>query len=425
MHPISRSFPVAVLALACALPAPGQVQLLKPQVIRFVGTKEYTPDELLSAAGVKKGQTYTADFFNQTAQKLLTVGVFEKVSFTFDGLDLVYTVGDNPELYPVIIDNLPFAPVTDPNAELRKRVPLYHGKVPAEGSMLDSVKRALEAMLAEEGVKTTVTALPAGEPKRKASAMKFHIDAPPIKTGDIRLVGVSDALSADMTKIAQHLSFDYSAKSQEAIERVIAGAYRDRGYAAVKVHVTRSGTPVAEADAIRVPFEAQVEEGHVYTLGSVQFGPSVPFALTDVAKTMPPRERITPQNLYPATVRSGVETLFKAKGYLDCSITMIPALDEAAGTVNYTIDAVPGPVYHLGLLKFENVSDAMRALLMRNWQLMPGDPFNESYVSSFIFMAQKNDPVLQRSLVGVKATYTAQADPDTRDVNVIVHLERQ
>jgi hypothetical protein len=103
---------------------------------------------------------------------------------------------------------------------------------------------------------------------------------------------------------------------------------------------------------------------------------------------------------------------------------MTPDVDDSAGTVNYTVDAVPGPVYHLGLLKFENVSDAMRSLLMRNWQLIPGDPFNESYVSSFIFMAQKNDPVLQRSLAGVKATYTAQADPDTRDVNVIVRLER-
>jgi outer membrane protein assembly factor BamA len=307
MHRIFRSFPAPILAFACALPAAAQVQLLKPQVIRFVGTQEYTPDELLAAAGVKKGQTYTADFFNQTAQKLLAVGVFEKVSFTFDGLDLVYTVGDNPELYPVIIDNLPFDSATDPHTELRKRVPLFHGKVPAEGSMLDSVKQALETMLAEEGVKTTVTAIPAGDPKRKASAMKFHIDAPPVKTGEIRLAGVSDALAPDMTKIAQNLSFDYSSQASVVIENAIANAYRDRGYAAAKVHVTRSGPPITTSDAIRVPFAVQVEEGRVYKLGSVQLGSSIPFALADVTRMMPPRERITPENRYPAVLRSSVE----------------------------------------------------------------------------------------------------------------------
>jgi outer membrane protein assembly factor BamA len=397
--------------------------MLKPQAIRFTGTQEYTQDELISAAGVKKGQTYTADFFNQTAQTLLGVGVFEKVSFTFDGLNLVYTVGDNPELYPVILDNLPFAPAINTDAELRKRVPLYHGKVPAEGSMLDSVKRALASMLAEEGVNATVSSIPGGDPKRKATSMKFLIDTP-VKTGDIHLTGVSDALSPDLSKATQQLGFDYSSRAADEIEAIITNLYRDRGYAAAKVHVAVSGAPVAAAVGIRVPFEAKVEEGHAYKLGSVQLGPSVPFAIADLGKVVPLRENIKPENRYPAAVRGGVVALLKDKGYLDCKVSMTPALDETAGTVNYTIEAVPGPVYHLGLLKFENVSDSMRALLMRSWQLMPGDPFNEGYVSNFMMMAQKNDPVLQRSLVGVKTSYSVQADPDSRDVNVIVRLER-
>jgi outer membrane protein assembly factor BamA len=425
MPRISRSLAVAALVLSGIVPLAAHGQLLKPQTIKFVGTQEYTPDELLVATGVKRGQTYTADFFNESAQKLLAIGVFEKVSFKFDGVDLVYSVGDNPELYPVVIDNLPLDPATDPNAELRKRIPLYHGKVPAEGSMLDSVKQALEAMLAEQGIKTTVAAIPAGVPKRKATSMKFHIDTPAVKIGDIHLTGVSDPLAGDMAKVANQLNFDYSPRAADGIENAIAVAYRDRGYAAVKVHATRSGAPIAAADAIRVPFDVQVVEGRVYRLGTVQLGSTVPFALEDVTRTMPAREHITPENRYSAAVRGAVETRLKARGYLDCSVTMTPAIDEAAGTVNYTIDAEPGPVYHLGLLKFENVSDAMRALLMRSWQMMPGDPFNEGYLSNFIFLAQKNDPVLQRSLVGVKAVYNVHADPDTRDVNVIVRLERQ
>lgn len=105
-------------------------------------------------------------------------------------------------------------------------------------------------------------------------------------------------------------------------------------------------------------------------------------------------------------------------------VTPRPLLNEAAGQVNYTVEIEPGPIYHLALLKFENVSDDLRKLLMRNWQMMPGDPFDESYVSGFILAAQKADPVLMRSLAGVKATYDVRADPQTHEVNCVLRLEK-
>ena len=90
----------------------------------------------------------------------------------------------------------------------------------------------------------------------------------------------------------------------------------------------------------------------------------------------------------------------------------------------YTVDVDPGPVYHLAFVKFDNVSDAMRSQLMRNWQMMPGDVFDESYVASFITKAREQDPILQRSLAGVKTTFNATADPQTHDVNVVIHLAK-
>ena len=89
------------------------------------------------------------------------------------------------------------------------------------------------------------------------------------------------------------------------------------------------------------------------------------------------------------------------------------------------MDIKPGPVYHLALLKFDNVSEELRKLLMRNWQMFPGDPFDESYVSAFIGKAQSSDPVLMRTLAGVKVSYDVQADPVSHDVNLIIRLERR
>jgi len=56
--------------------------------------------------------------------------------------------------------------------------------------------------------------------------------------------------------------------------------------------------------------------------------------------------------------------------------------------------------------------------------MLPGDPFNESYVANFISTVQQNDPVLRRSLSGVKTTFDAIADPQTHDVNVVIRLAK-
>jgi outer membrane protein assembly factor BamA len=422
-----RTFAGILLAFAFVLSSRAQEQLLKPQTIRFDGTQEYKPEELLAVAGVKKGNVYTASFLAQGASKLMSSGMFEKVSYKFDGADLIYLVSDNPDLYPVVIDNLPLDPAADPDAELRKAIPLYHGKVPSEGTVLDSVRQTLGAMLSQAGINAAVTAVPAGaDPHHKATAMKFRIDSPPVKIGEIRLSGVSDAVSGEIVRIARHVTLDYDLQhSAQQIEDSFTAAYRDRGYAGVKVHATRSANATASADAILVPFDVKIDEGRAYKLGSVQIAPGLPVKLDDVSKALMARERFTPETRYAAALRGAVVLFLKSKGYLDCSVTLTPSIDEGSGTANYTINAVPGPVYHLGLLKFENVSDDMRAALMRNWQLMPGDPFNESYVSGFIIVAQKSDPALQRSLMGVKASYDVRSDPETHDVNVVIRLERQ
>jgi hypothetical protein len=101
-----------------------------------------------------------------------------------------------------------------------------------------------------------------------------------------------------------------------------------------------------------------------------------------------------------------------------------PEFDEAASVVNYTVEIKPGAIYRLGLLRFDNVSDDLKKLLMRNWQMMPGDPFDESYVAGFLISAQKSDPVLMRTLAGVRPVYTVMADPQTHDVNCVIKLER-
>jgi outer membrane protein assembly factor BamA len=325
-------------------------------------------------------------------------------------------------MYDAVDDNLPLP--ADFHTTLRQTVPLFRGKVPSEGALLDQVKSALEAMLAGEGITAKVASIPAGDPGKKATSIKFRIDAPQVRTGDILLSGVSDTNRSDIEKAARGFSMAYdAANSPAAVEDVVRYAYMDRGYAAVKVHAVQSSSP-AVTDIVRVPFAVTVEEGRQYKLGQIQFSPAVPFTFDDVTRNIQ-RERLASDSAYINHVRAALAMRFHSRGYLDARTSVTPHLDDTAGIVNYAFDAVPGPQYHLGLVRFENVSDTMRSLLMRAWQMMPGDAFDESYVSSFLFNAQKSDPVLARSLVGVGATFNVHADPATHDVNVVIRLERK
>lgn len=423
-----RFFPPWLFAawLFCSSACIAQTVLLVPKNIHFEGSQEYTTADLLPVTGLKPGQTYDSDYLNQAAQKLMATGLFEGVSFKFNGVDLVYALTDSPNLYPVQIDNLPLQTGPALDAALRKRVPLYRGKVPSEGSMLDSVRQALDGMLADEGLPAHVTPIPAGEANTKATGMKFLINSPPVFVGDVTVEGASQEMTPKLTNQLRLGTRLYnSGKTPGDLASEVAMVYDANGYPVAQVHAVQNGRPTLVNGAIRVPFVVQIDAGKKYRLGKVELDSSVPVDIEDAEKLVGSRTRFTPENLYAHAVQGAVNIKLHARGYLDCVVQDHPQVDEAAGVVNYTITAKLGPVYHLGLLKFQNVGDTLRARLMRSWQMMPGDPFDDSYVGNFMFAVQKNNPELQRALAGVKTTYDVKADPQTHDVNVTIRLERQ
>src|SRR5208282_1076175 len=125
---------------AASLPADAQKFL--PKSIQFKGDPEYSDQELLAAAGLKKGTVLNVAEMKDHSQKLMDTGVFDTLSFKFDGQDLIYTLVLSTTLYPVRLENLPLAPGKELDAKLHDRFPLYHGKVPADGGLLEGVRGA-------------------------------------------------------------------------------------------------------------------------------------------------------------------------------------------------------------------------------------------------------------------------------------------
>jgi outer membrane protein insertion porin family len=414
------------LALVCAA-LPASAQKFQPKSIQFKGDPEYSDKELLAAANLKLGTVYTSAEMNDHSKALMDSGVFSNLTYKFDGVDLTYSLIPAPNLYAVRLENLPLAAGPELDAKLHDRFPLYHGKVPAEGGLLESIRSALEDQLAAQGVKATVTTTPFGVPgTRQVSAMNFSIASPPVRVGALALEGVSAAMATRVQAVADHQtgSLYDTANSAANLEHAFASFYADDGYAAVHVHAVSAGAPVISDAAVNIPFKVTVEEGHLYKLGAIHLPPDALVSQEEIDKAAGGQGYVVKGPTMRA-VWGLIATRYHSKGYLDFAMTPRPQLDEANSIVNYNVELTPGAVYHLGLLKFDNVSDDLRKLLMRNWQMFPGDPFDQSYVSNFILKAQTSDPALQRTLATVKVSYDVRADPTTHDVNLIIRLEHR
>ena len=421
----------AALLLLCTLPSiaqkktPPAQRKLPPKTIRFQGAPQYTQDELLAAAGLKPDARLTASDVKAHAKQLNDTGMFAVVRFANDSKGLLFTLTPATQLFPMHLDNLPLKLGKDLDERLHERFPLYHGLLPASGSMLEGISRLFEQMLAAQSIKATVdAAFTSGLGPQKVTAINFTITSPAVRIGNIQLSGVSAAMQAKANGlvISQTGNTFDTENSVLGLERAFEDLYQDQGYAAVEVGVTQIDPPIVSEQAIEIPFAVAIKEGGVYKLGSIDYPADALVPRAEVAKVLSkyPAGSGRPLDLYLLAVRDA----YHARGYLDCSVVSHPSFNEATHIVNYGLEVVSGDVYRMGTVQFEGAPDAMALKLKTAWKLAPGAAFDESYVSGFAALAQKKDKALSKWMQSVIITDDIKPDEAAHLVNVVFHFAK-
>jgi outer membrane protein insertion porin family len=410
---------------------PASAQKFFPQTIQFKGVPEYSNKELLTAAGLKTGTSIAYSDVKNHSQRLLDTGLFESSTFTFNGVDLVFTLIPAHALYPLRLENLPLTSGKELDAELHKRLPLYRGKVPFEGGVTEEVRQALVEMLAAKGIKATVTATAYTDQKLyEVTAMSYTITAPPVRLGEIHLEGVSTEMQTEVQVLAdRNRKTDYNTENSAGnIERTFATLYADEGYANVKVHAERLGNPVAGSEAIDIPFNVTVEEGRRYKLGSIHLPSGELLNQAEINKAAGAvSNKVEKQSVKGGvalrTVLLFVAGEYKSKGYMVCVVTPHPQFDETAGIVNYTLEVQPGPVYTMGKLTIENGADDLRAAMLAAWKMPAGAVFNASAIQTYY--SSQGNTALGRTFASANCKYKLTTNIDTHTVDVTLLLEKR
>jgi outer membrane protein assembly factor BamA len=420
----------AIFLLAVAPSTAAQTFI--PQSIQFKGAPEYSNQELQATVGYKKDTPIAYSEVKSHSQRLLDTGLFESASFTYNGVDLVFTLVPSTALYSVRLQNLPLTPGKELDAALHDRFPLYHGKVPFDGGLAEQVRQVLEEMLAAKGIKATVAATPYTDEKlHEVTAMIYAITNPPVRVGEIHLQGVSPEMQAKVKSIADRaMKTDYNTDNAAGnIEHAFALFYSDEGYAAVKVHAEKLGDPVVSSEDIEIPFNVIVEEGRHYKLGSIHLPSGDPLIMTEINNTAGSGSNsIETQSVTGGvTLRSAlfyVTGQYKSKGYMDCVVTPRPQYDDAAGVVNYKLEIDPGPVYTMGKLSILNGADDLRAAMLAAWKLPEGAVFSEKAIRDY-YTSQSDKTPLGRTFASAYCKYKLTLNDDTHTVDVALLLEKK
>jgi outer membrane protein assembly factor BamA len=180
---LSRSIRLlaACLCLA-ALPAFAQQFTAKSVVID--GTTPYSQADVRAAANLKPGVTFTQESLQKTAQDLQDTGAFSSVEASVDGPPQAMTVTLKiqarapSQMLEVTFVNFPWPPA-ELTAELHKRVPLFNGTLPEAGNLQATATAALQKMLAEKQINTSIaTHVLDPIPGHAGRVLEFRIDAP-------------------------------------------------------------------------------------------------------------------------------------------------------------------------------------------------------------------------------------------------------
>jgi outer membrane protein insertion porin family len=327
----------------------------------------------------------------------------------------------------VRLENLPLAPGKELDAKLHDRFPLYHGKVPADGGLLEGVRGALEEMLASQSIKATITAIPYTDRKLKnVTAMSFSITAPQVELGEMHM----DSTSAPLDPQAQNILVKQSGSPYDAegspnqIETNLANYYNDKGYLEAEIHATPQFPVTATPAAIRVPFLISVSPGTLYKLSGVQLAPGLLVTQADFDK----QSRIHPGDVATSQyVRENWEFLarqYHNKGYMKAVVNPTPSFDRAQGSVSFSVTVDPGPAYTMGTLRIDNVSDDLRTRMLAAWKMPAGAVFNEGAINGF-FATYAVNPALERVFATVNYKYTLTLNDDTHTVDVVLRLEKR
>src|SRR5436853_6560524 len=161
--------------------------------IKITGTKLYTPEEVIAAAGLQIGAQVTEQNFKQASQKLGETGAFTEIAYSYSyssaGTKLEIQLADSDQLIPVYFDNLVWFSDQELREGLRQHLPLFKNRLPVGGHLADELADRLNTMLSERRVAGHVHYLRFSDSEGPIQSFLYSVDGTDITIRNVDFPG--------------------------------------------------------------------------------------------------------------------------------------------------------------------------------------------------------------------------------------------
>ncbi len=397
--------------------------------VTFKHPDPYTTPELLAVSGLETGQLLNQNSLGNAAQHLLDTGLFTDATVDYTGTGkargIVVDLKPIPldKLLPASFENFVWFTPEELTAGIHAHVPLYRGVASNAGSLPNDIQSALQQMLAAKGITATLShAIIEPTNLHPIRVINFRIEQPSIRLATVHLSMVSPPGAAAALTPGLQQAVNTAPRhpfneglSGLTLEDILLDPFRRAGYIQATLdNLQRTVVPSpTDPKIFLVTYTARIVTGDPWKISTLTWTPTPLYSAADFDRDT----KLHPGDLANDTALLNLEGLISAAylshGYLDVYLLPHPVPDATAHTVAYTLEPIPGEIYHLHTATPTGLSPEALQEFNSTWQLKPGDVYNPAYVTEFIH----NNTALKH-LATYAGTFRASADPTTHLVDL-------
>jgi outer membrane protein assembly factor BamA len=425
------SFLLAILIASGCLSAQTRKAASKPAsatnrklvAINVTGTQNYKPAEILFAAGLEIGQTVDDADFKTAAQHLADTGAFSDISYSFryseKGTEVDYTLADASPLVPARFDNFVWLSDEELLARIHSQVPMFHGKLPLGGNLIDQVSDALQTILVEKNIPARADYLRSGAQDGPIDSIVYSVSGVHLRVRKVDFRGASDTerpLLETAAKTMQNSEYSRSILTVQAQKNLLP-IYLERGYLKAEIGAPEAkvGETTEEQTLVDVTFPVSVGAQYKFEALDIAGNSAVPTNQIQQCIHLKPGDPVNAVEL--DRDMHAIRKLYTTHGYMAVDIRPSTQLNDANGTVHYTLQIAEGDQYKMGELDIQGLDKATNRKMFDLWKLLGGDSYDSSYASRFL-----NDRAVVDLIGNVRMKTETLESTNKRDLTVDVTI---
>jgi outer membrane protein assembly factor BamA len=349
------------------------------------GQKILTEPQIIAMTGLVPGTQIGRNDLQAAADKLVQSGLFAKVSYNFQtklaSVLVTFHVEESPRI-PVYFDNIPWFADSELCDAIRSKLPFFNGTLPEAGAAVDQAADALKELLSSRRLQASLEHAVIANPIGEGNVQAFRIEGAGLQIAKLEFGDPSLLASkAAQQHLSEIIGKPYSRMTIDLfLSEAIKPIYLQQGCLRVKLgppEVRLTGDPNQKL-ASQIPVYVPVVPGQVYRLKETQWTGNVLVSEFTLDGLLGIKRGEIADGMQIEAGWDRAREEYAHRGYLEAKLDPVPAYDDQARTVSYSVNIQEGPQFHFGKMVLTGISLAAERKLRAAWPISAGDVFDKA-----------------------------------------------